>query len=133
MRSFCAVFDADPEVRLQGRSVFIRSAVEMYLGARQRREIDEQLKSACAGHADELLTEVGDLVGAQEGRESESRPGACAVEVSRQRTSNPTVRSREIQRRQPPRSQRCEESSAAQFAHSRAVRSSPFPPLRFWR
>ena len=58
--------DADPEVRQRGRSVFIRSAVEMYLRARQRREIDEQLRNAYAGHADELLAEVGDLVGAQE-------------------------------------------------------------------
>ena len=58
--------DADPEVRQRGRSVFIRSAVEMFLRARQRREIDEQLRNAYAGHADELLAEVGDLVGAQE-------------------------------------------------------------------
>ena len=46
--------DADPEVRQRGRSVFVRSAIEMYLRARQRREIDE------------LLDEVSDLVDVQE-------------------------------------------------------------------
>ena len=58
--------DADPEVRRRGRSVFIRSAIEMYLRARQRRDIDEQLRNAYAGHADELLEELSDLIDAQE-------------------------------------------------------------------
>ena len=58
--------DADPEVRRRGRSVFIRSAIEMYLRARQRREIDEQIKNSYAGQADELLAEVRDLMDAQE-------------------------------------------------------------------
>ena len=58
--------DADPEVRERGRSVFIRSAIEMYLRARQRREIDEQIRNAYAGNADELLAEISDLAGARE-------------------------------------------------------------------
>ncbi len=58
--------DADPEVRQRGRSVFIRSAIEMYLRARQRREIDEQLRNAYAGHSDDLLAEISDLMDAQE-------------------------------------------------------------------
>ena len=58
--------DADPEVRERGRSVFIRSAIEMYLRARQRREIDEQFRKAYAGHADEMLAEISDLMDAQE-------------------------------------------------------------------
>ena len=58
--------DADPEVRQRGRSVFVRSAIEMYLRVRQRREIDEQLRNAYAGHADELLNEISDLVDVQE-------------------------------------------------------------------
>ena len=58
--------DADPEVRQRGRSAFIRSAIEMYLRAGQRREIDEQLRNAYGGHADELLEEVSDLMDAQE-------------------------------------------------------------------
>ena len=57
--------DADPEVRERGRPVFIRSAFEMYLRARQRREIDEQFRKAYAGHADEMLAEIGDLMDAQ--------------------------------------------------------------------
>ena len=57
--------DADPEVRERGRSVFIRSAIEIYLRARQRREIDEQFRKAYAGHADEMLAEINDLMDAQ--------------------------------------------------------------------
>lgn len=58
--------DADPEVRQRGRSFFIRSAIEMYLRTRQRREIDERLRNAYAGQADELLAEISDLMDAQE-------------------------------------------------------------------
>ena len=57
--------DADPEVRQRGRSGFIRSAIEMYLRARQQREVDEQLRNAYSGHADELLEEISDLMDAQ--------------------------------------------------------------------
>lgn len=67
MRSSCAVVEGRAgEVGQRGRSAFVRSAAEMYLRARQRREIDEQLRDAYAGQADELLAEIGDLVGAQE-------------------------------------------------------------------
>ena len=58
--------DADPEARQRGRSFFIRSAIEMYLRARQRREIDERLRNAYAGQADELLAEISDLMDVQE-------------------------------------------------------------------
>ena len=58
--------DADPEVRQRGRSMFIRSAVEMYLHAKRRQEIDARIASAYAERADELLEEVVDLTGAQE-------------------------------------------------------------------
>ena len=58
--------DADREVRERGRSVFVRSAIETYMRARQRREIDEQLRNAYAGHADELLNEISDLVDVRE-------------------------------------------------------------------
>ena len=57
--------DVDPEVRERGRSVFIGSVIEMYLRARQRREIDEQFRKAYAGHADEMLAETSDLMDAQ--------------------------------------------------------------------
>ena len=58
--------DADPEVHQRGRSAFIRSAVEMYLRARRRREVDAQIANAYADRADDLLEEVSDLLGAQE-------------------------------------------------------------------
>ena len=57
--------DADPEVRERGRSAFIRSAVELYLKAKQRREIETRLAQAYAGQAASLLEEVEDLLGAQ--------------------------------------------------------------------
>lgn len=58
--------DADPEARERGRSAFIRSAVEMYLRARRRREIDAQIADAYAESAEELLDEVTDLLSGQE-------------------------------------------------------------------
>ena len=58
--------DADPEVRERGRSAFIRAAVETYLRARRRREIDAQIATAYDGRADDLLEDVTDLLGVQE-------------------------------------------------------------------
>ena len=46
--------------------MFIRSAVEVYLRAKRRQEIDARIASAHAERADELLEEVIDLTGAQE-------------------------------------------------------------------
>ena len=58
--------DADPEARERGRSAFIRSAVELYLTARHRREIDAKLARAYQGEADALLAEIEDLLGETE-------------------------------------------------------------------
>ena len=58
--------DADPEVRERGRSAFVRSAVETYLRARRRQEIDAQIAAAYDGRADEVLEDVSDLIGEQE-------------------------------------------------------------------
>jgi metal-responsive CopG/Arc/MetJ family transcriptional regulator len=57
--------DADPEVREKGRSAFVRSAVELYLTAKERKEIDAQIERGYAGQADVLLAESEDLIGAQ--------------------------------------------------------------------
>ena len=57
--------DRDPEVRALGRSAFIRSAVELYLTAKERREIDERLARAYGGQSDALLAEVAELIGGQ--------------------------------------------------------------------
>ena len=57
--------DADPEARTKGRSAFIRSAVQIYLKAKERREIEERLARAYAGEAGSLLDEVEELIGQQ--------------------------------------------------------------------
>lgn len=60
-----ARIDRDPQVKKQGRSAFIRSAVEIYLAAKRRREIDARLVKAFSGREDEMLGEVAELLGAQ--------------------------------------------------------------------
>lgn len=57
--------DSQPEVRERGRSAFIRSAVELYLRARERREVEESLAQAYRGQADSMLAEIEDLLGDQ--------------------------------------------------------------------
>lgn len=57
--------DRDPETRHEGRSAFIRRAVEVYLEAKRRREVDHQLVKAFRGAADEMLHEVEAILKAQ--------------------------------------------------------------------
>ena len=57
--------DADPETKHRGRSAFVRAAAELYLQARRRQATDAALRRAFAGCADEMLSEVEDLLGAQ--------------------------------------------------------------------
>jgi metal-responsive CopG/Arc/MetJ family transcriptional regulator len=57
--------DADPEARDRGRSAFVRSAVELYLTARQRRDIDARFARAYQGEADAMLGEIEDLLSQQ--------------------------------------------------------------------
>jgi metal-responsive CopG/Arc/MetJ family transcriptional regulator len=57
--------DADPEARDKGRSAFIRSAVQLYLKAKERRDIEIRLARAYAGEASGLLEEVEELMGMQ--------------------------------------------------------------------
>jgi len=57
--------DAQPETRKRGRSAFVRSAIESYLRARTRREIDEAISTAFGKNADAMLDEVDVLVDAQ--------------------------------------------------------------------
>ncbi|HSR51280.1 MAG TPA: ribbon-helix-helix protein, CopG family [Acidobacteriota bacterium] len=57
--------DSDPETRQRGRSAFVRSAIELYLRAKRRKEIDRQIDKALAGQADEMQAEVEELMGAQ--------------------------------------------------------------------
>ncbi len=58
--------DADPETRARGRSAFVRSAVERYLAAKQRREIDRRITQAYPGKADAMLNDIADLIDAQQ-------------------------------------------------------------------
>jgi predicted transcriptional regulator len=57
--------DADPEVREKGRSAFIRAAIQLYLEAKRRQEIDLRLATAYGGDADALLGEIETLMGSQ--------------------------------------------------------------------
>jgi metal-responsive CopG/Arc/MetJ family transcriptional regulator len=57
--------DADPEVLEKGRSAFIRSAIQVYLQSKGRREIEDRLAQAYGGKADSLLREVEALMGRQ--------------------------------------------------------------------
>jgi metal-responsive CopG/Arc/MetJ family transcriptional regulator len=57
-----SLIDKEPEVQAQGRSAFIRKAIRLYLDAKRRREIDQQLIEAFAGQADAMLEEVEDLI-----------------------------------------------------------------------
>ena len=57
--------DAQPETRQRGRSAFVRSAIESYLRARKRGEIDRAISTAFETHADAMLREVDGLLDAQ--------------------------------------------------------------------
>ena len=57
--------DRDPEVRKRGRSAFVRSAVELYLKAKRRRDVDRVIARAFEGQADAMLEEIVDLIGDQ--------------------------------------------------------------------
>lgn len=57
--------DADPEARARGRSAFVRSAIESYLRARQRRDVDEAISTAYGRQADAMLDEVKGLLDSQ--------------------------------------------------------------------
>ena len=57
--------DADSETRSQGRSAFIRTAIQLYLREKQRRQIDEALRRGYAGKADALQKEVEPFLAVQ--------------------------------------------------------------------
>jgi metal-responsive CopG/Arc/MetJ family transcriptional regulator len=57
--------DADAETRAHGRSAFVRSAVEHYLRARQRAQVDKAIADAYGGNADRMRSEIADLMDVQ--------------------------------------------------------------------
>jgi metal-responsive CopG/Arc/MetJ family transcriptional regulator len=62
--------DAQDETRQRGRSAFIRSAIESYLRARKRREIDKAITTAFRAQSDAMLDEVDGLLDSQAWPES---------------------------------------------------------------
>lgn len=58
--------DADPEAREKGRSALVRAAVQVYLAAKERREVEARIARAYGGEADAMLEEVAELMRAQE-------------------------------------------------------------------
>lgn len=62
-RELLARIDSDPEVRERGRSAFLRSAVRLYLEAKEWREVDTRLAVAYEGEAEAMLGEVEALLG----------------------------------------------------------------------
>ena len=58
--------DADPETRSQGRSAFVRSAIQRYLTAKRCRQIDAQIAAAYTEQAEGALADATALIGAQE-------------------------------------------------------------------
>ena len=65
-RALLKRIDMDPETKKRGRSAFIRSAVELYLKAKERRDIDHAIRRAYSGKGDALLDEIEDLIEVQE-------------------------------------------------------------------
>jgi metal-responsive CopG/Arc/MetJ family transcriptional regulator len=57
--------DADRETRERGRSAFVRSAIEQYLKAKERRRIDARIVAAYQGQADAAMAEIADLMDVQ--------------------------------------------------------------------
>jgi metal-responsive CopG/Arc/MetJ family transcriptional regulator len=58
--------DADPEARAEGRSAFVRAAVERYLAAKARLRVDASIRAAYARGAAKALAETAVLMDAQE-------------------------------------------------------------------
>jgi metal-responsive CopG/Arc/MetJ family transcriptional regulator len=57
--------DQDPETRAEGRSAFVRKAVEGYLAVKRRRQIDAQIAAAYGRDASGMLADAADLMDAQ--------------------------------------------------------------------
>lgn len=60
-----ARIDRDAEALEKGRSAFIRSAVELYLAAKERHEVESRLETAYRDRAGAMLEEVVGLLGRQ--------------------------------------------------------------------
>jgi metal-responsive CopG/Arc/MetJ family transcriptional regulator len=63
-RELLARIDRDPQTKKHGRSAFIRDAVELYLAAKRRRDVDRQIAMAYRDRSRELLADVEPWLGA---------------------------------------------------------------------
>jgi metal-responsive CopG/Arc/MetJ family transcriptional regulator len=57
--------DRDPKTKKEGRSVFIRDAILLYLEAKRRREVDQRIREAFSGREHELLADVEGMLKGQ--------------------------------------------------------------------
>lgn len=57
-RELLARIDRDPQTKKQGRSAFIRDAVELYLATKRRRQVDRTIAAAFGGKSRDLLDDV---------------------------------------------------------------------------
>lgn len=64
-RELLARVDRDPQTKKQGRSAFIRDAIELYLAAKRRRGVDRQIAFAYRDKSRELLADVEPWLGEQ--------------------------------------------------------------------
>ena len=62
--------DRDPEARERGRSAFVSSAIELYLRAKQRREVEARITQAYERAADDMLEEISDFMDSESWPES---------------------------------------------------------------
>jgi len=57
-RELLARIDRDPQTKQQGRSAFIREAVELYLATKHRRNVDRQIAAAYGDKSRDLRVET---------------------------------------------------------------------------
>ena len=57
-RELLARIDRDPQTKKQGRSAFVRDAVELYLATKHRREVDRQIATAYRNKSHDLLVDA---------------------------------------------------------------------------
>jgi len=57
-RELLARIDHDPQTKKQGRSAFMRDAVELYLATKHRRDVDRKIATAYGDKSDDMLVDV---------------------------------------------------------------------------
>jgi metal-responsive CopG/Arc/MetJ family transcriptional regulator len=64
-RELLARIDRDPQTKKQGRSAFVRDAVELYLATKRRRDVDRKIATAYATKSQDLLADAEAWIGEQ--------------------------------------------------------------------